>query len=114
MRTIYRTLEFETFYDSLSDNVKEKIKYALNVISEIKVVHSKLVKKLINTEFYELKISVDNEYRVVIFTVDNNNFIESEQIILLNGFVKKSTKDYRKEINKAKQILKTLSYGDKD
>lgn len=89
MRTIYRSPEFETFYDSLSINVKEKIKYALNIISEIHVVNTKLVKKLTNTEFYELRISVDNEYRVVIFTVDNNNFIESEQIILLNGFVKK-------------------------
>lgn len=114
MRTIYRTLEFETFYDSLSVNVKEKIKYALNIISEIKIIHTKLVKRLTNIEFYELRISIDNEYRVIIFTVDNNNFVECERIVLLNGFVKKSTKDYRKEINKARQILKTLSYDDKN
>ena len=40
----------------------------------------------------------------------NDNIIECEQIILLNGFVKKSTKDYKKEINKARQILDTLCY----
>lgn len=55
MRTIFRSLEFETFYNSLPDKVKDKIKYALNVISEIK-------------------------------------------------------KDYKKEINKARQILDTLCY----
>lgn len=114
MRTIYRSFEFETFYNSLSDNVKEKIKYALNVISEIKVVNQKLIKKLINTEFYELRILVDNEYRIIIFTIDNDNFIESERIVLLNGFVKKSTKDYKKEINKARRIINTLNYEDKN
>lgn len=114
MRTVFRSLEFETFYNSLPDKVKDKIKYALNVISEIKVVNRKLIKKLVNTEFYELRILVDNEYRVVVFTIDNDNIIECEQIILLNGFVKKSTKDYKKEINKARQILDTLCYEDEN
>lgn len=114
MRTIYRSMEFEVFYNSLSVNVKEKIKYALNVITEIRIVNVKLVKKLINTEFYELRVSVDNEYRIVIFAIDNDNFAESEQIVLLNGFVKKSTKDYKREINKARRILKSLSYDDKN
>lgn len=114
MRTIYRTFEFDVFYESLADNVQNKIKYALNVISEIKVVNTKLVKKLVNTEFYELRISMDNEYRVIIFSIDNDNFCECEQIILLNGFIKKSTKDYKKEIVKAEQILKSLSYENKN
>ena len=38
----------------------------------------------------------------------NENFIEAEQILLLNGFIKKSTKDYKKEIQKAEQILNSL------
>lgn len=49
-----------------------------------------------------------DEYRVILFTIDHENFIEAEQILLLNGFMKKSTKDYKKEIQKAKQILKSL------
>lgn len=95
-------------------NVKNKIKYALNIISEVKVVNVKLVKKRVDTEFYELRISMDNEYRVIMFTIDNDNFYKCEQIILLNGFVKKSTKDYKKEIVKAEKILKTLSYENKN
>ena len=108
MRTMIRSAEFDEFYNSLPANVQNKVKYAMNVISEIKVVNTKLVKKLIDTDFYELRISVGNEYRVILFTIDHENFIEAEQILLLNGFMKKSTKDYKKEIEKAEQILNSL------
>lgn len=108
MRTIIRSTEFDEFYNSLPLNVKSKVQYALNVIAEIKVVNIKLVKKLLDTNFYELRISVGNEYRVILFTIDHENFIEAEQIILLNGFMKKSTKDYKKEIRKAQQILNSF------
>lgn len=108
MRTILRSLEFDEFYNSLPVNVQTKIKYAMNIISEIKVVNSKLIKKLVDTDFYELRISVGNEYRIILFTIDRENFIESEQLLLLNGFLKKSTKDYKKEIERARQILNSL------
>ena len=103
-----RSAEFDEFYNSLPANVQNKVKYAMNVIAEIKVVNTKLVKKLIDTDFYELRISVGNEYRVILFTIDHENFIEAKQILLLNGFMKKSTKDYKKEIEKAEQILNSL------
>ena len=108
MRTMIRRAEFDEFYNSLPANVQNKVKYAMNLIAEIKVVNTKLVKKLIDTDFYELRISVGNEYRVILFTIDHENFIEAEQILLLNGFMKKSTKDYKKEIEKAEQILNSL------
>ncbi len=108
MRTLIRTVEFDEFFNSLPANVRNKVKYALNVISEIKVVSTKLVKKLVDTDFYELRISVENEYRVILFSIDHENLIEAEHILLLNGFLKKSTKDYKKEIMKAQQILKSL------
>ncbi len=108
MRTLIRTVEFDEFFNSLPANVRNKVKYALNVISEIKVVSTKLVKKLVDTDFYELRISVENEYRVILFSIDHENLIEAEHILLLNGFLKKATKDYKKEIMKAQQILKSL------
>ena len=104
MRTVIRSTEFDEFYNSLPANVQNKLKYAMNVIAEIKVV----IKKLVDTDFYELRISIGNEYRVILFTIDHENFIEAEQILLLNGFMKKSTKDYKKEIAKAEQILNSL------
>lgn len=108
MRTLMRSAEFDEFYNSLPENVQNKVKYALNIIAEVKVVNTKLVKKLVETDFYELRISVGNEYRVILFTIDQENFIEAEQILLLNGFMKKSTKDYKKELQKAQRILNSL------
>lgn len=108
MRTMMRSAEFDEFYNSLPANVQNKVNYALNIIAVVKVVNTKLIKKLIDTNFYELRISVGNEYRVVLFTIDHENFIEAEQILLLNGFMKKPTKDYKKEIKKAEQILNNL------
>lgn len=103
-----RSAEFDEFYNSLPENVQNKVKYALNIIAEVKVVNTKLVKKLVETDFYELRISVGNEYRVILFTIDQENFVEAEQILLLNGFMKKSTKDYKKELQKAQRILNSL------
>ena len=114
MRNLIRSVEFDEFYSSLPANIQNKVQYAMNVLAEIRVVNTKLVKKLIDTDFYELRISVGNEYRVILFTIDHENFIEAKEILLLNGFIKKSTKDYKKEIEKAKQILNTLSDEDKD
>ena len=108
MRTMIRSVEFDEFYNSLPANVQNKVKYAMNIIAEVKVINSKLVKKLVDTDFYELRISVGNEYRVILFTIDHENLIEAEQILLLNGFLIKSTKDYKKEILRAEQILNSL------
>lgn len=108
MRTLMRSAEFDEFYNSLPENVQNKVKYALNIIAEVKVVNTKLVKKLVEADFYELRISVGNEYRVILFTIDQESFVEAEQILLLNGFMKKSTKDYKKELQKAQRILNSL------
>ena len=108
MRTMIRSTEFDEFYNSLPQSVQSKVKYAMNILAGIKVVNTKLVKKLVDTDFYELRISVGNEYRVILFTIDHENLIEATQIFLLNGFIKKSTKDYKKEIDKALQILNNL------
>lgn len=53
-----------------------------------------------------MRVSIGkNEYRSVLFAIDHDNVIESTRIILLNGFLKKSTKDYKREIDKAENIL---------
>ena len=91
MRSIVRTEEFDAFYDSLPASVQNKIKYVLYVVEE-------------------MRISTGNEYRVILFAIDNENIVEAEHVILLNGFMKKSTKDYKKAIEKAQQILSKLNY----
>ena len=97
MRTMIRTKDFDEFYNSLPANVQSKVKYAMNIIAEVKVINTKLVKRLVDTDFYELRISVGNESRVILFTIDHENFIEAEQILLLNGFIRSQPKTIRRK-----------------
>ncbi len=107
IRIIYRSAEFDAFMNTLSPKVQTKFDYVMNVIATIYNVPTKFVKHLENTDLYEMRVSVgNNEYRTVLFAIDNSNVIEAKKILLLNGFLKKDTRDYRKQIDKAKNILK--------
>jgi hypothetical protein len=67
------------------------------------------VKKLVGTDLYEMRVSVGfNEYRSILFAIDHKNIIQAKKIVLLNGFLKKSSKDYDKQIKKAINILKNI------
>ena len=69
--------------------------------------NQKFVKKLENTEFYELRVSVSsNEYRIVFFAIDHSNFMQCHKVLLLNAFLKKGAKQYRAEIKVAENMLK--------
>ena len=102
-----RSESFDAFYKSLDDKVQEKIDYVLSVMTELRVVNTKFVNRLEGTEFYEMRISIHNEYRVILFTIDEDNFISANNVLLLNGFLKRSTKDYKPQISLARNILKT-------
>lgn len=109
VRTIYKTPEFEAFYIALPPKTQIKFDYVINVISTIYSVPTKFVKHLENTDLYEMRVSVgSNEYRTVIFAMDNENIIEATSIILLNAFLKKDNKDYRKQVEKAISIINKL------
>lgn len=60
---------------------------------------------MIGTPFYELRIKVNQEFRIILFTIDHDNFAESNNAILLNGHINKSTKDYLNAIEIAKALL---------
>ena len=93
------------FISKSGKRVELKFEQLLEVMMETKIVHSNFVKKLSNTKFHELLIKAGNEYRVMLFAIDHLNFNESEEIILLNGFLKKSNKDYVKAIRIAEKLL---------
>lgn len=88
---------FKEFEQSANPRTREKLRYAISILETVCPVPVKFVKKLVGTDFFELRVSVDN---------DNINL--ATNVILLNGFVKKSTKDYDKEITKAINILRNL------
>lgn len=109
IRIVYKTPQFEAFYDSLPQKVQIKFKYVIDVVTTIYDVSTKFVKHLQGTDLYEMRISVgSNEYRTILFAIDKANVIEATKIILLNGFLKKSNKDYRKQIEIAQSILNDL------
>jgi phage-related protein len=104
-RTTYKSGAFEDFYSSLNERTKKKLQYILQIIQEEEVVSAKFINKIINTDFYELRISTDNEYRVLNFTIDDDSFMNATKVLLLNGFIKKSESDYAKQIIIAQNIM---------
>ena len=107
IRRIIYSDEFEEYYASMNEQLKKKYDYALQIVKSQYVVSSKIVKSLENTDFYELRISISsNEYRTILLAVDHDNFIQSKNVLLLNSFLKKDTKQYKAEIKKAKNIVK--------
>jgi phage-related protein len=105
-RTIHKSKAFEEFYSSLNSRTKKKMDYIVQVIQDEEVVSTKFVKKIVSSDFYEIRISADNEYRIIGFTIDDDSFIRSSNVLLLNGFMKKSESDYAKQIMLAQNIMK--------
>lgn len=105
-RELIYSQEYLKFVETSPVRTKEKLLYATSILESITPIPTKFVKKLTNTDFYELRISVDNEIRIILFAVDNDNINLATTIIFLNGFIKKSTKDYNTEVVKAINILR--------
>jgi hypothetical protein len=105
VREIDITEECLEFIDGQEERVSLKFFQLIEVMTEVKVINSNFVKKLQSTQFYELRIKAGNEYRVIIFAVDHLNFLECSKAVCLFGFQKKSTKDYKKALKTAEQLL---------
>ena len=105
MRKVDFTDEVLEFMENAEPNVKNKIEYVLDVLITQTVINTKIAKKLMNTDLYEIRIQVNNEYRILCFIIDHENITQAKHILFLNAFLKKSTKDYDKEIKKALKIL---------
>lgn len=105
MRQIDITEDCLEFIDNQDERVALKFFQLIEVMTEVKVINSNFVKKLQSTQFYELRLKAGNEYRVVIFAIDHLNFNECTKAVCLHGFMKKSTKDYKKAIKIAEKSL---------
>jgi hypothetical protein len=106
IRKVVLSDEFSSYYDSLNVRIKDKYAYALQIIKTQKIVSEKFVKKIQKTEFYEMRVSIGtNEYRTMLIATDNPNFMEAKRVVLLNSFLKKDSKQYNREIEKARTII---------
>ena len=105
-RELYFSDEFWDFYNRQQDRVKNKFDYVLGIIRTERLITTKFVKHLENTNLYEMRVSVgSNEYRTVLFAINHENIILATQILVLNAFLKKSEKDYKKQIEITERIL---------
>jgi len=114
IRNVVHTDDFDEYYNSLDKRSAAKYDQAILYLETIYVLSKKFVKKLENAEagMYEMRVSVgSNEHRTIIFAIDHDNIIQAKNVILLNGFLKKDNKEYRKHINKAINILNDLEHG---
>ncbi len=100
MREVEITEKCLDFIDSQGQRVSDKFFQLIEIMEEVKVVHSNFVKKLKSTKFYELRIKAGNEYRVIVFTIDKPNFIESMNVVCLNGFMKNQTRTIKKPLGR--------------
>ena len=106
IRETFHSVEYDDYYASLDEKTQAKYDYVELIIRTQHVVNKKFVKNLEGTEFYEARVSVgSNEYRTIIFAIESQSFIESKRVLFLNSFLKKSTKQYKSEIDTARQIM---------
>jgi hypothetical protein len=112
VRETFHSAEYDEYYASLDAKTKAKYDYVETIIKTQYVVNKKFVKNLEGTEFYEARISVGtNEHRTIVFAVDSVSFMESKRVLFLNSFLKKDTKQYKGEIETARQILNKYIQG---
>ena len=103
---------YHEFYYSQEQKVKEKINSILFLIVYAERIPSKFFKYLKGTDgLYEIRVEFEsNLYRIFCC------FDEGNLVILFNGFIKKSRKTPRKEINRALKLKdeyfkEKLQYG---
>lgn len=108
MRNLVYSKEYLEFEQKVNARTKEKLQYAASILQTVTPISTQFVKKLVSSDFYELRIKVDNEIRVILFSADDPNINLATKVVLLNGFVKKSNKDYKREITIATNILRRI------
>lgn len=99
--TFYKTVDgkypVEDFLNSLPGKVAQKVTWVLSLLEDMDIVPSSYFKKLVGSEgIWECRVQFgSNAYRIFCF------FDDKSVVVLTNGFIKKSQKTPRSEIEKA-------------
>ena len=92
----------QDFLDSLPGKAAQKVTWVLRLLEDMNIVPSSYFKKLLGTqEIWECRIQLgSNAYRILCF------FTENSVVVLTHGFVKKTQKTPKAEIEKAETYRK--------
>jgi phage-related protein len=111
----YREIEvfkeyFWDFYMNLNSGTQKKVEWTLGLVRDLRIIPSKYFKSIKGTHgLYEIRVQFENDaYRIFCF------LNESRRVVLLNGFVKKSNRTPKKEIDKAIRLKFDYTYEKKD
>lgn len=97
----YKTIDgkcpIQNFLDSLPSKAGQKVTWVLSLLEELDIVPSLYFKKLIGTEeIWECRVQFGSDtYRILCF------FADDSAVVLTHGFIKKSQKTPKQEIEKA-------------
>jgi phage-related protein len=85
------------FLNSLSGKVAQKITWVLRLLEDLEVIPSSYFKKLVGTEeIWECRVQFgSNAYRIFCF------FLGNSVVVLTHGYVKKSQRTSKQEIERA-------------
>ncbi len=98
---IYKN-HFWDFYNKQDIIVQKKIDWTINLVKVLKIVPTKFLSHMKNTDgLWEVRVkAVNGIYRIFCFFDDGN------LVILLSGFQKKTQKTPKKEIKRAEKLKK--------
>jgi phage-related protein len=106
VRMIRQIIFFENhfieFYQNQEEKVKGKIQYVFELLKQVEIVPEKFLKHVEGTDgLFEVRVEYQsNIYRIFCC------FDDGRLIILFNGFQKKTQKAPKKEIERAKKLMK--------
>ncbi len=91
---------FRDFYQDLDKKTKLKVDWTINLLETVEHVPEKYFKHLSGTDgLYEIRVEFEsNIYRIFSF------FDKGKLVIAINGFLKKTNKTPKSEIDKALKI----------
>lgn len=93
---------FNDFFVSLDEKVKEKFDYVLYLITIVEKIPKKFFKRIKGVDgLYEIRVeSLGNIYRIFCC------FDEGKLVVLFNGFLKKTNKIPKQQIEMAEKLKK--------
>jgi len=100
-KTVNQKCLVEEFLDSLPSKVAQKVTWVLSLLEDLEVIPAHYFAKMPGTDdIWECRVKLaSNIYRIFAFW-------DSGQIILTHGFIKKTQKTPRNEIEKAEGYKK--------
>ena len=92
---------YDDFFETLAENVKDKIDEVLFMMTILERVPTKFFKNIKGIKgLYEIRVEYESNIYRIFCCFDKGNLV-----VLFNGFQKKSQKTPTKELNKAENIM---------